>query len=342
MVGTFGNFTNDPGVGGIYQTGPHIINQNAAALPTPDAPNLQIGGADGALAGLEIAAFGNIPVFETKRANGTNTARTPPLNNEWLYIHQARGAINASVYAVGGELYCSARENWTPTANGCNWVFTTRAPGTTTAEYPVIIGRGLIVGGSIANDPGPGGIALVGPIADPLSLQSSSNWSRVKCVSTQTYTMGALNNGDFAVSQETGTGGYAISIQQNTKACFNVTGTWNATSDARVKRDVSDYQTGLAQLLQLRPVSFYFNGTADMVDDGVQHFGLIAQEVELIVPEIVATRTYVSPPDPDTGEQKSTNMDLMTVDPARLVYAVVNAIKELNAEIQALKAGAAP
>jgi hypothetical protein len=55
------------------------------------------------------------------------------------------------------------------------------------------------------------------------------------------------------------------------------------TSDARLKRDVRGLGVGLAEVMRLRPVSFRWReGT-----DTATHLGLLAQEVEQVVPEVV-------------------------------------------------------
>lgn len=84
------------------------------------------------------------------------------------------------------------------------------------------------------------------------------------------------------------------------------------TSDARLKREVTDLDYGLAAVLALRPVRFRWNdGT-----DEAQHIGLIAQEVDRVVPEAIA---HGATPAEPLG---------MSYD--ALVPVLVNAIKELQ------------
>jgi len=66
------------------------------------------------------------------------------------------------------------------------------------------------------------------------------------------------------------------------KAVYAVNGTIQ-TSDARQKKDVVDLRYGLADVMKLRPVSFRWKAAGD----GDVHFGLIAQEVERVVPGVV-------------------------------------------------------
>jgi hypothetical protein len=108
--------------------------------------------------------------------------------------------------------------------------------------------------------------------------------------------------------------------------------TWTNISDARVKTDVTPYAIGTAALKQLRPVDYTYNGEYGTPDTGIVQTGLIAQEV-LTTPlaSMVGTRVYT---DPQTGQQ-TTLYDLNT---NQLVFALVNAVKELTARVTALEA----
>jgi len=55
------------------------------------------------------------------------------------------------------------------------------------------------------------------------------------------------------------------------------------TSDARLKQGIANLKYGLSQVMQLRPVSFQWKAG----DDKRTHLGLIAQEVEAVLPEAV-------------------------------------------------------
>jgi hypothetical protein len=108
--------------------------------------------------------------------------------------------------------------------------------------------------------------------------------------------------------------------------------TWTNISDARVKTDVTPYALGTAALNQLRPVNYIYNGDYGTPKNGIVQTGLIAQEV-LTTPlsSMVGTRVYT---DPKTGVE-TTLYDLNT---NQLVFALVNAVKELTARVTALEA----
>lgn len=118
-------------------------------------------------------------------------------------------------------------------------------------------------------------------------------------------------------------------------------GPWSAlSSDARVKEVDGEYQPGLDAVLRLRPVVYRFKGNdgdpaklsphKQVAEERTPFVGLIAQEVEAVMPGMVGKREgYI--------DGKKVN-DLRTLDTSELVYALVNAVKDLKAELDELKA----
>lgn len=99
------------------------------------------------------------------------------------------------------------------------------------------------------------------------------------------------------------------------------------TSDARVKEDVRDLDLGLAALRQVRPVRFRYNGRAG-TPAGRADVGVIAQEIETVVPETVRRVNVADDPGLD---------DMRLFDPAALTYVLINAVKELAAKVEDLE-----
>lgn len=91
---------------------------------------------------------------------------------------------------------------------------------------------------------------------------------------------------------------------------------FNNSSDATLKSDVKTAQ-GLELIRQLHGVSYVWK------DSGKPGMGVIAQEVEKVMPQAVTT-------DPDTG--------LKSVEYNQLIAPLIEAVKELQAENAALKA----
>jgi hypothetical protein len=140
------------------------------------------------------------------------------------------------------------------------------------------------------------------------------------------------------------TSGYQTSIYGSNIWCYPVSGTnfvvnngagfqpgggpWASLSDSRIKRDIADYTTGLDAVLRLRPVTYQFNGRGFSVDDGRTHVGLVADEVEGVMPEMVGLWPHkLDPRDVKPSEVKTLNTNALT-------YALINAVKELAARVE--------
>jgi trimeric autotransporter adhesin len=125
---------------------------------------------------------------------------------------------------------------------------------------------------------------------------------------------------------------------------------WIVTSDARVKDEIGDYTAGLDAVASLRPVNFRYKNNhkigppkqlenddqpdrskehAALATDNV-HVGLIAQEAEKTMPELVLT---------GVGHLDGVLVDdLRSADYGPLIFALVNAVKELKARVEELEA----
>jgi len=98
------------------------------------------------------------------------------------------------------------------------------------------------------------------------------------------------------------------------------------SSDIRLKRNIGDFAKGLAEVKQLEAMSFEY-----LAEPGVAQAGFIAQQVKDIIPEAVY----------DTGEPVVGDEDgptKLAMDYSKIIPALVNAIKELDAKNTALEA----
>ena len=97
----------------------------------------------------------------------------------------------------------------------------------------------------------------------------------------------------------------------------------SGSSDSALKENVQPLSDSLAKINQLRPVQFDWNETAkDSLGFEGSAIGLIAQEVEQVVPEIVG---------------KLKNGGFKTVDYAKLTPLLIDCVQELTAEVKDLK-----
>lgn len=88
----------------------------------------------------------------------------------------------------------------------------------------------------------------------------------------------------------------------------------NSSSDERLKTNIVDIADPMAVLKQIRPVAFQWNKNGD------QSYGVIAQELEKILPELVTD-----------GEYKS-------VSYLPLIAFLIKAVQELQSQIDSMKA----
>jgi hypothetical protein len=108
-------------------------------------------------------------------------------------------------------------------------------------------------------------------------------------------------------------------------------GAWGDTaSDVRLKQNITDYSAGLSAIRRLRPVSYQFNGLGDTTADGKTYYGLVAQDVVDIMPEMVSQRLTER-----RGEPVSSYY--YTLDATPLLYALVNGLKEVVERLEALE-----
>jgi hypothetical protein len=129
-------------------------------------------------------------------------------------------------------------------------------------------------------------------------------------------------------------------LLQNNGAFKPGGGPWATLSDERIKTVTADYEAGLNEVLQLNPIIYTYKGNDTLTIDGMsshhhaaqsgkEFVGFVAQELETIFPSMVSKHAGF------IDEKEVT--DLRSVDTTELVYALVNCVKQLKAEIEALK-----
>jgi hypothetical protein len=105
----------------------------------------------------------------------------------------------------------------------------------------------------------------------------------------------------------------------------NTTGAWGVFSDSRVKKVIADFTDGLNVIKQIRTIKFNYNENAPFKAEGEQ-IGVVAQELEKVAPYMVSKKAM--------GYIK----DLREVNNQAYPFLLINAVKELAAENEELKA----
>ena len=133
-------------------------------------------------------------------------------------------------------------------------------------------------------------------------------------------------NGQGDLYMQNGTSNTSSNVTFGTINCSSLTSSGNVTaySDSRLKTDISTINDALGTVGKLRGVNYKW------LRSGQSDIGVIAQEVEAVVPEVVKT-TEVAGLD---GME-----EVKSVDYGRLVGVLINAINELKSEVEELKGG---
>ena len=106
---------------------------------------------------------------------------------------------------------------------------------------------------------------------------------------------------------------------------FAVNGVIN-TSDVRDKTNINELTYGLAEVMRLRPVTYQWKEHAE---DGTK-IGLIAQELQEVIPEVVKNRDWSEPIEGE--ERKKVEADRLGVYYSDIIPVLIKSIQELKAE----------
>ena len=222
--------------------------------------------------------------FVARKARGTAAAPAAVQLGDLLglFIGDGYGTTQFGSSDVG--MLVLAGENWTDTAQGAAVAFTTTPLGSTEETGRMVIMPDGNVGIGTFND--------FPTLADKLQVFGDI---RVGTSGTN----GCINN--FA-----GTG---------------LVGT--CSSDGRLKKNITPFGPVLGQLTSLQPVHYFWRASEfpNRHFGNEQNYGLIAQDVEQVLPELVVT-------DQD---------GFKAVDYSKLPLLTIQAVKELKSENDALK-----
>ena len=154
---------------------------------------------------------------------------------------------------------------------------------------------------------------------------------------TQDITVSLQNSARFIVANGLMGIGMApnFQLQLNSADAYKSAGTtWQNPSDPRLKADLEPFTDGLDLLQQVEPISYRLNGRGGLVDDETRHVGVDAAALQAVAPALVGS--YRGALDPDGDET-----DILTFRGGdQLLFALVNAVKELAARMDALEGSA--
>ncbi len=229
-----------------------------------------------------LTTFGDTPAVIGRRANGTPAAPTAVVTGDSLLFIGARGHVGTGISGTSKASIQMLADE----------AWTPTARGTRIAFFTTTNGTETTSERLRIDSDGDVGIGLVNP----------------------------LDQLDVFGNVRVGTAGANGCLRQRDATVL--TGT--CVSDARYKRDVMSFEPMLSKVAALRPVHFFWRAD-EFPSHGFgsgQSYGLMAQEVEAILPELVVTD--------DEG--------FKAVNYAKLPLMALQAIKELKEKNDALEA----
>ena len=176
------------------------------------------------------------------------------------------------------------------------------------------------------------GVGLGAVTAEGIAVQATST-NTGKAISVNGGTLGTgiyVENGGINIGGTAPPTGYQLLLSLNSAAKPS-TSTWTITSDSRVKTNINPYTKGLETILAINPITYDYNGKAGFDPTTIGNIGIIAQDVLNIIPESI--NTYQT----KLNEEDEEKTELYNFDSHALTFILINAVKQLSAEIELLK-----
>jgi len=289
-----------------------------------------------------IDASGNLTVQGNLTVSGTTTT----VNTETINLADNIITLNSNEAGTPSQNAGIEIERGTSANKQLIWNESTDrwSVGSDTFEAGTIIGniQGQITGNADTADAlsTARNITLTGEVTGSASFDGSADANitatvaadvigsnELKVTGTGTSTQFLRSDGDgtftWATPPDTNTtysagngisiSGTTISMSGSYSGSFTASGNITAYSDERLKSNIETISGALEKVNSLRGVSY--------TKDGEASIGVIAQEVQKVIPEVV-----------HQGEE------YMSVAYGNLVGVLIEAVKELSAEVEALKA----
>ena len=209
------------------------------------------------------------------------------------------------------------------------------------------VGATTFSGGTVTFNPTASGPTILGNVGNvKISGGSSTYILQTDGSSNLTWIPNPIGTSGSAGYIGVYTGASAIAANSSVRfdgSNVNITGGLTATqdivafySDARLKTDIVTIPSALDKVNNIRGVTYKPNELAFSlgIGDNNEHIGVIAQEVQAVAPQVIKAAPFDIAED---GSSKS-GENYLTVQYDKLVPLLIEAIKELSAEVEALKA----
>jgi len=282
----------------------------------------------GATTNITNDASGNVTVGNNLTVTGTLTGSTGVMNIGSGQIYKdASGNVGIGTSSPQKKLVVSnagaVGMEWSPTdyTNNMRQLAYNRTTSAYVALRTEASQHEFYIGGTEAARIDSSGNLLVGTTSQPTNYGARQTlWGDLTTQWGQSINSTSTTGTQFMIAFIRGNSGSAAGTITST-ATNSVT--YATSSDYRLKQNVKPMTSGLATVSALKPVTYQWK------EDGTYGEGFIAHELQEIVPLSVV------------GEKDAVNadgsMNVQGVDYSKIVVHLVAAIKELKAEIDALK-----
>ncbi len=230
--------------------------------------------------------------------------------------------------ASGTVLGIAATDTIELTATNTSVVGTMGVSGKITADAGIDIDNFNIDGTTIALSTGDmtidaeGDIVLDANGADVIFKDDGTTIATLSNTSSDFVITTGVQDKDFIVKGDDGGAAItALTIDMSTAGAATFNNDVTAFSDKRLKTDIKPIANSLEKVMQMQGVYYKRND----VEDAREQVGVLAQDMEAILPEVVLTAD-------DEIQTKS-------VDYGKITSVLIEAIKELKNEIDELKKG---
>jgi Chaperone of endosialidase len=133
--------------------------------------------------------------------------------------------------------------------------------------------------------------------------------------------------------EASGTGGGIQGTQgiQGSQGAQGIQGPQGGTSDIRLKKDIRPYTVGMNAIKDVNPVKYKWTGLGHFPHEDKDVIGIIANELERVMPEAIWRAT-------EKLQDDGPESEVMYYSVEAIVMTLVNAVKELKLEISDIKA----
>src|SRR6266487_3878676 len=118
----------------------------------------------------------------------------------------------------------------------------------------------------------------------------------------------------------------------------NISGNYYSSSDAKLKQNIKPIQSMMDKIMQLKPSSYQYRTEEYKMNlpKGNQ-FGLIAQDIQKVFPELVADQVKPASFDKKTNEKLSDEVKYLGVNYTGLIPIIISGMQDLKRENTTLK-----